>query len=106
MQQFKAMTQPVRLMGSMMGSDNNLNQVFESIDIFLNNLSTMLSVFQGYDGGDFCAGLYFGKSGAGMLTEIASSKDKFKIQKVERNTETMHIPRNLPFKSTGRKARF
>lgn len=36
-----------------------------------------MSVFDAYDGGDFCAGLLFGQNGANMLAQIATAAFEF-----------------------------
>ena len=51
--------------------EKNVEKVFAALELFIMNLSSMLSVFQNYAGSDFCSGLIFGANGAGMLTEIA-----------------------------------
>ena len=52
--------------------DKNIEKVFQTLELFITNLSSLLAVFNNYQGSDFCCGLYFGSNGAGMLTDIAS----------------------------------
>ena len=35
-------------------------------------MTSVIGVFNDYDGSDFCSGLYFGAKGAGMLTDLAT----------------------------------
>ena len=43
-----------------------------TVEIFINNAVELEAVFRGgYDGGDFCSGFIFGRSGSKMLMEIA-----------------------------------
>lgn len=50
-------------MGQMI-NEKNIDSIFNILDIFIESLSTLLGVFKGYKGGDFCAGLIFGTNGA------------------------------------------
>jgi len=43
----------------------------ELVEMFQNHLSHLTSVFDDYQGDDYCAGLIFGKHGARILTMIA-----------------------------------
>ena len=52
--------------------DKNVEKVIASIELFVQNLAVLLGVFNNYDGGDFCSGMYFGANGAGMLTDLAN----------------------------------
>ena len=60
------------MMGTML-KDNNIDQVLQTVEVFVENLSSLLAVFDNYDGGDFCSGLIFGQTGATMLTQIATT---------------------------------
>ena len=66
------MIQPIRLMSTML-HDKNLDHIISTVEVFIGNLSSLMAVFDGYDGGDFCSGLVFGQTGATMLAEIAST---------------------------------
>jgi len=57
-----------------MSADENITKLVDSVDIFVEGIASMISVFSGeYDGGDFCIGLIFGKYGSKMLTDIADT---------------------------------
>ena len=52
--------------------DKNIEQVVSTVEVFINSLSSLMTVFFNYEeGGDFCSGLIFGMNGAQMLTQIA-----------------------------------
>ena len=52
--------------------DEKLNSLADTIELFTNAASELEVLFYGtYDGGDFCSGLIFGRSGSKMLIEIA-----------------------------------
>ena len=54
--------------------DANVDEMISTIEVYINNISSLMIVFyDGYEGGDFCSGLIFGKNGAEMLTQIATS---------------------------------
>ena len=53
--------------------DEKLNTLVDTIELFTNAASELEVLFYGnYDGGDFCSGLIFGRSGSKMLIEIAN----------------------------------
>ena len=56
---FQAMIQPIRMMSGML-HDKNLDHIISTVEVFIGNLSSLMAVFDGYDGGDFCSGLVFG----------------------------------------------
>ena len=70
-------------MMSGMIQDKNVDNIIQTIEVFINNLASLLGVFHGYNGGDFCAGMIFGSNGAAMLTQIAATA-----------TEVIIAPRN------------
>lgn len=47
------------MMGTML-KDQNIDSVLQTVEVFVDNLSSLLAVFDGYEGGDFCSGLIFG----------------------------------------------
>ena len=52
--------------------DEKLNGLADTIELFANSASELEVLFYGnYDGGDFCSGLIFGRSGSKLLIEIA-----------------------------------
>ena len=71
MQKFQGMLAPMKLMTQMI-KDPKIEQMVATIEVFVNSVSSLLSVFSGYGGGDFCAGLIFGVHGSKMLTHIAT----------------------------------
>jgi hypothetical protein len=40
--------------------DKNIENVIGTVEVFIQNLSALMAVFNGYQGGDFCSGLIFG----------------------------------------------
>lgn len=58
------MIQPIKLMSSMV-KDKNIDEIIYTVEVFINNISSLLTVFyEDYEGGDFCSGLIFGRNGA------------------------------------------
>ena len=53
--------------------DKNIESILATVEVFADSLSSMMAVFSGYDGGDFCQGLIFGSTGAQMLTNVAKT---------------------------------
>ena len=52
--------------------DEKLSSLCDTFELFANASSELEVLFVGnYDGGDFCTGLIFGRSGSKMLIEIA-----------------------------------
>ena len=70
--QMQSMIQPIKMMSGML-ADKNIEQAIQTIEVFINSLASLMAVFDGYDGGDFCSGLIFGMNGAGMLTQVATT---------------------------------
>ena len=62
----------MRMMSGML-QDKNVEHLVSTVEVFIGSLSSLMAVFDGYDGGDFCAGFIFGMNGATMLTQIAST---------------------------------
>ena len=58
-------------MVSKLSKDKNVENMVSTVEVFISSLSSLMSVFGGYDGGEFCSGLIFGSTGASMLTNIA-----------------------------------
>ena len=53
-------------------NDEKLSSMCDTFELFANGAAELEVLFLGnYDGGDFCSGLIFGKSGSKMLIEIA-----------------------------------
>ena len=63
---------PLRMVGAL-SKDKNIEHMISTVEVFIQSLSSLLSVFSGYDGGEFCSGLIFGQTGATMLTNIAQT---------------------------------
>ena len=61
---------PLKIMSSL-SKDKNVENMVSTVELFVQSLSQLMSVFSGYDGGEFCSGLLFGSTGATMLTNIA-----------------------------------
>ena len=58
-------------MAKMMMHDEKINKMADVIEIFVASASDLELLFNGsYDGGDFCTGFVFGRSGSKMLLEI------------------------------------
>ena len=52
--------------------DEKINSLADTIELFTTAASDLEVLFYGnYDGGDFCSGLIFGRSGSKMLIEVA-----------------------------------
>ena len=56
-----------------LAKDKNIEHMISTVEVFVQSLSSLLSVFTGYEGGEFCSGLIFGATGAQMLTNIAQT---------------------------------
>ena len=62
---------PMKLATSFI-QDDNMKAMVNTVEIFITNAVELEAVFLGdYDGGDFCSGFIFGRSGSKMLMEIA-----------------------------------
>lgn len=48
--------------------DKNIEHMVSTMEVFVNSLSSLMTVFYNYDAGDFCSGVIFGMNGANMLT--------------------------------------
>ena len=44
--------------------DPNVDKLVNTVEVFINSLGSLMAVFDGYEGGDFCSGLIFGMNGA------------------------------------------
>jgi len=63
---------PLKMVGAL-AKDKNVEHMITTVEVFVSSLSQLLSVFNGYDGGEFCSGVIFGHHGATMLTNIAKT---------------------------------
>ena len=55
-----------------MMNDEKMKSLAETAETFINSACELDAVFlSGYDGGDFCSGLIFGRAGSRMLVEVA-----------------------------------
>ena len=63
---------PLKLMGGLV-QDKNLETLISTVDVFVNSVSSLMAVFTGYEGDDFCSGLIFGQKGSSMLINIAKT---------------------------------
>ena len=63
---------PLKLMGGLV-QDKNLETLISTVDVFVNSVSSLMAVFTGYEGDDFCSGLIFGQKGSAMLINIAKT---------------------------------
>ena len=73
---FKGAYEPAKFMlGSILPSSENKKNVefvISALDIFIDSLSSMTSLFTNYpDGEDFCQGVHFGQQGSHMLVKVA-----------------------------------
>ena len=67
----KAIIAPVQMMKAMM-QDEKMKSMADSVELFVGAVVNLEEVFMGnYDGGDFCAGMIFGKEGSKALVAIA-----------------------------------
>ena len=61
------------LMMKAFNKDENMKGLIDSAEIFIDGATELETLFMGnYDGGDFCSGLIFGRSGSKMLLEMVS----------------------------------
>lgn len=68
----KDMLPAVKSMIGIMNKDDDMVNMFESLEVFVNHMDELIGVFDyGYTGGDFCAGLTFGQAGSNLLYKIA-----------------------------------
>ena len=51
------------MMGGLV-KDQNLETLLSTVDVFVNSISSLVSVFSNYEGDDFCSGLIFGQKGS------------------------------------------
>ncbi len=63
---------PLKLMGGLV-QDKNLETLIQTVDVFVNSISSLMAVFSNYEGDDFCSGLIFGQKGSQMLVNIAKT---------------------------------
>lgn len=73
---FKGAYEPAKFMlGSMLPNSENkrhVDFVISALDIFIDSLSSMTSLFTNYpEGEDFCQGVHFGQQGSHMLVKVA-----------------------------------
>ena len=55
-----------------MMQEEKMKSMADSVELFINAAVELEEVFMGnYDGGDFCGGMIFGRSGSRTLVEIA-----------------------------------
>ena len=69
--QMQSMIQPLKLMSGML-EDKNIEQMVSQMEELFESFFTLVSIFQNYQGGDFCMGLIFGMNGAQIMTKLAS----------------------------------
>ena len=50
------------------------------LGVVKNNVEMLIAVFEGYDAGEFCQGMVFGKAGTEMLAEIAKTAFSLSMQ--------------------------
>jgi len=77
MAKIQGMVAPMKMMAAMV-PDKSIQKAISTIEVFLNDIQSLLSVFDGYSGGDFCQGMIFGMTGADMLTNIAQTAIQMK----------------------------
>ena len=67
----KSILAPVQMMKVMM-QDEKMKSMADSVELFIEAVVELEEVFTGnYDGGDFCSGMIFGKTGSKALVTIA-----------------------------------
>ena len=66
------MLAPMKMMSGLL-HDANIDKLVTTVELFINSLGSLMVVFDGYEGGDFCSGLIFGMNGAQMLAHIATA---------------------------------
>ncbi len=60
-----------------MSKDKEKVKMIKSAQVFVEKSQDLLNILEGYDAGDFCKGLYFGITGATLLTQIAETISDF-----------------------------
>ena len=79
------------IVGVMNKDDKELENMLESLVVFVDNLDALIGVFDAdYNGGDFCCGLIFGYTGSNLLYKIAEDiiTHSLKSDSLKQNTET------------------
>ncbi len=85
----KQMQAPIALMKNMI-TDKEMKSVATSVEMFIAGILDLENVFIGdYDGGDFCSGMVFGRSGSKILVDIAR---KFSSIPDEHNPALKKLP--------------
>ncbi len=74
------------MLGLLNKDDKEMQNMFDSLTIFLDHLDQLIGVFDiEYKGGDFCAGLTFGYSGSNLLYKIAEDIITHSLKKQKNN---------------------
>lgn len=76
---------PLKMVGAL-AKDKNIEHLIEAVEVFVDSLSSLIGVFSGYDGGEFCTGLIFGSNGAHMLTNIAKALVNIKEREAQKTS--------------------
>lgn len=72
---------------TMNDKDEELNNMMESLNIFITHIDELVGVFENdYNGGDFCAGLKFGYNGSNLLSSIAETIVTHHISKMSKDS--------------------
>lgn len=67
------------------GNDHELDNMLDSLVVFVNHLDELIGVFDSeYNGGDFCAGMTFGASGSNLLFSIAETIVSHAIKSIQK----------------------
>ena len=63
----------LRTLSTQFGGTKMMESYIEQLETFVGTMNKLAAVFDyNYEGGDFCAGLLFGREGALMLTRVAT----------------------------------
>jgi len=85
------MIKPMKVMVEFL-PDKNMKQMINTVEVFINEMSNLLSVFDNYTGGDFCRGAIFGKSGAQMLTQITKTAIRYMMKMGSQSSSKPALP--------------
>ena len=68
--------------------DEELKNMMEGLDLFINHVDELVGVFENdYNGGDFCAGLKFGYNGSNLLFSIAETIVTQSVKNMKNNND-------------------
>ena len=84
---------PLKMMSGLT-KDKNLETLVSTVEVFVGSSSSLMAVFNNYEGDQFCSGLIFGQKGSHMLIQIAKTLVVLKQQNSSQNSITKAKGRN------------